>query len=256
MKYRILGYSKTTNIGDYIQTIAIENMIRRVDEAASFTEIRRDRLPGFELPDDEIFVINGYFRDENSVYIPGPNDKIITAGIHCNNQFTAEWVAKLGVPVAARDPETKDLVESYGGESFFLGCATACGFDLQEKTKGTLAVEAGKVKDAETYLATHVHGSTDSRSERGLAGVYLEQYGTHEYVVTKRIHCAIPALAMGGDVKLLGRENDHRYGLATALGINLGKRTYFKEVRHRFTAMSQRFEKWLASEIESFRQKC
>lgn len=103
MKFGLLKISKTCNLGDCIQTIAAENILKELDKIPS---VQIDRDCGLasskdltETKDNILIILNGWFKHKyGSVQWP-PHNKIIPIfiGFHIRLRWCPELVSPLSI---------------------------------------------------------------------------------------------------------------------------------------------------------------
>src|SRR5258706_15241966 len=138
LKYGLLGYRGSGNLGDELQSLAARRFLPRVD-----CVIDRDALnaePWFDRSEVKI-ILNGWFthRPENwppsrrltplitsfhlSDEIHPQNQRRISAAKALAEGKSLEYLKK-HAPIGARDVGTRDLLERHGVESNFSACLT------------------------------------------------------------------------------------------------------------------------------------
>jgi hypothetical protein len=121
-------------------------------------------------------------------------------------------------PVGARDSATLSLLQRHGVPSYYSGCLTltlaaapdvdrsdeviAC--DLEPPLVDELAWRLGR----RPRVTSHIDAAPGAPAERfAKARALLDIYRSAKAVVTSRLHCALPCLALGTPVLLIhGRE--------------------------------------------------
>jgi hypothetical protein len=120
--------------------------------------------------------------------------------------------------VGARDLETRQMLKSRGVPSYFSGCLTLtlepkpgvarddyiAAVDLPVQVRDKLR----KLTDRPVKTITHLDasGSFEQRMQR--AEGLLDTYQRAHYVITSRLHCALPCLALGTPVLLIDTAED------------------------------------------------
>ncbi len=234
-RYALLTY-RTPNLGDEVQSIAAAQFLPAID-----LRIDRDRLdalpPGAAPGANGRFktILNGWHNHAPERWPPGPFLDPLLTSIHITQEvFPAnegglrpsdillrgaglDYLRAHG-PVGARDIWTCDLLRRHGVASFFSGCMTltlggaaearrdyVCAVDLappllrqlRQKVEGRLVVR------------THHHPSPPAFGERAFtARQQLSLYSQARCVVTTRLHCALPCLAMGTPVLFIDTAKD------------------------------------------------
>ena len=246
MNYYSLSYS-TDNVGDEIQMVAARQHYPRIDGY-----IDRDRLAtdSRSLPPGKI-VLNGWYmhyRGFRPAWPPPPHIQGLCVSMHVykKNWFvrsafasarSREYLREHG-PVGARDKATKEFFESIGVPSYVSGCMT-----MTLKSKGYPKTGPVVFCDAwghdrswryygpDEYLPSIRHLPLDLENARHVTHVVepgaaredregrvrraeelIDLYDRASLVVTTRLHCALPCIAMGTPVIFFGeRQHDARY---------------------------------------------
>ena len=230
-RYALLTY-RTTNIGDEVQSIAAAQFLPAVD-----LRIDRDRLNALPTGAEGGYkiILNGWHTHAPENWPPAPFLDPLLTSIHISRevfQANAGGLRPVDIllrgdsldylrcrgPIGARDSWTRDLLAGHGIESFFSGCLTltlsgaaearrdyVCAVDLpppllrhlRQKVEGRLVAR------------THHHPSPPAFGERAFtARQQLSLYSQAKCVVTTRLHCALPCLAMGTPVLFINTAKD------------------------------------------------
>lgn len=232
MRFGLLSYG-TANLGDEIQSIAAARFLPRID-----TFLDRDRLdldPGGDAPVH--LILNGWFLRPPICWPPHPRIKPLLismhldmerlskrfwwrpAGAHLLKRAGRDWFCAHG-PVGARDTATCDLLNQHGVQSYPSGCLTltlppsqaaredvvvAC--DLAEPVLAALHARAASHVVAVSH---YTQPYPDPEGRMAKARALLDLYGRAKAVITSRLHCALPCLALGTPVLLItdGEQKD------------------------------------------------
>ncbi len=229
MKYGLLYYKDTDNIGDDIQTYAQERFLPKVDYL-----IDRENLESFVPNKKEkvklimnAWYIHDIFNFDISPYIEPlyismflkkvPYEGGITIGTDYLNTNILESFKKYG-PVGTRDIHTKKILDKLEVPNYFSGCMTltlnkfegvkqedyivVVGLNdkeinyIKKKTKRKVIKFVQDVKKG-----SFSNESWDERKKRVEDTLKLYQ-GAH-MVITTKLHCSLPCLALGTPVLLL-----------------------------------------------------
>ena len=229
MKYGLLYYKDTDNIGDDIQTYAQERFLPKVDYL-----IDRENLESFDPNKKEkvklimnAWYIHDIFNFDISPYIEPlyismflkkvPYEGGITIGTDYLNTNILESFKKYG-PVGTRDIHTKKILDKLEVPNYFSGCMTltlnkfegvkqedyivVVGLNdkeinyIKKKTKRKVIKFVQDVKKG-----SFSNESWDERKKRVEDTLKLYQ-GAH-MVITTKLHCSLPCLALGTPVLLL-----------------------------------------------------
>lgn len=229
MKYGLLYYKDTDNIGDDIQTYAQERFLPRVDYL-----IDRENLELF-VPDKKekvklimnAWYIHDIFNFNISPYIEPlyismflkkiPYEGGITIGTDYLNTNILESFKKYG-PVGTRDIHTKKILDQLKVPNYFSGCMTLT-LNKFEGVKEEDYIVAVGLNDREiNYIKKRTNRkvikfvqdvkkgsfsneSWDERKKRVENTLKLYQ-GAH-MVITTKLHCSLPCLALETPVLLL-----------------------------------------------------
>ena len=231
MKYGLFEYN-TENIGDEVQSIAARRFLPKVDYYFD-----RDNIDATQTPDGEPIkiIMNGWYTHHPENWPPkNPNLDPLLISMYIEqyanhgklakafiNKKGKDFFAKHG-PVGARDKATTAFLKEHGIKAYFSGCVTLTlqKSDLIKKKDYVLAVD---VKD-EVYekMKTLTHRpilridtnrciQMDRAAKFALAEYYLYLYQSAHAVVTSRLHCMLPCLALETPVLAISGREPHRY---------------------------------------------
>lgn len=211
-------YGKLTNLGDYIQTIATEEAIKKcVDTDCNFVPVQRNKLVQH---DGGTCVMQGWYEHDDLGFLPGPSTRGIWIGTHLN-ETTCEALALLFKTssirlsdVGCRDLSTLAFCKQYGISSYFSRCLTLTlpkrTIEEAENANRTYLVECSD--EIVALLPDWVKTNAERISHRGYAKEVwqpwqlckeaardlLDNYKKNaKIVVTTALHCAQPCIAMG-----------------------------------------------------------
>ena len=236
MKYGVVVYKNSKNIGDDIQSYAAAKLLPHVDYY-----IEREHLDIFRPKEFEPVnvIINGWFMYNklgwpisaciNPLYISMHfcKDDVLGIGEDFLEGLGGEDL-RMHQPIGCRDKETQDFLENAGFETWFSGCVTLtltkqypeiqeeyiCLVDVSP-TVETFIKE--KYPNIDIRIIHHVHETsthTNLTWEERFANVekLLTLYQNAKAVVTTRLHCAMPCLGLETPVLLLGEEEIEEKG--------------------------------------------
>lgn len=223
MKYGLMYYKATDNIGDDIQTYSAIKYLPHIDYY-----IDRENLSCF-VPDKEeqvSMIMNGWYIHNKLAWPPSPYINPLLISMHFKEltdtdvgdmylkSFGREFLNKYG-PVGARDIETKKRLENNGIETYFSGCMTLTlkkFFGVKKKNKICL-VDVGqdiidKVKSStncDIEVITHLlnqeeTAKKDFECRMKEVETLLKKYQGSRLVITSRLHAALPCVALGTPV--------------------------------------------------------
>ncbi len=213
MKIAILKYS-TQNIGDDIQSLALERLLPRVDLRLD----RDDMSPARDWGDDERLIVNGWFAPGmHRVWPPPGRARCLYIGFHATEPEIVPAGAAL--PIGCRDPWTLRLCERRGVEGWISWCTTLSLVRPDVPPDGSILLVDVPEKDIERLppeiagYGEHVtHIVPPGIDRQAEARRLLERYARAQWVVTTRLHALLPCAAMGTPVVFIRPPwSEHRY---------------------------------------------
>lgn len=220
----------SNNVGDDVQTVAVEQHLPHVD-----FYVRRDDLKNYD-GERCLLVMNGWFAPSESSW--PPSDKIVPIffGFHAERRSQATLnkhvdYLKRHEPIGCRDSATVDLMKSIGVEAYLSLCSTLTfptqrdrdGRDLflVDADAGSLAGAFRKRLGLKTRIVSHSFMNVDTPLRMQYARELIASYGrTAGLVVTSRIHCAMPCVAMGIPVAFVGKRTP-RIEIVEEIGLRI-----------------------------------
>ena len=231
MKYGLITFKETENIGDDIQSYSAKRFLPKIDYY-----VEREELDLFVPSKKEkvITIMNGWFLHSKINAIPSPYIYPVFISSHFSsydskgisteyiNDYLYEQLHKYE-PTGCRDHQSMKLLSKVGLQSYFSGCMTLTINKFKDIKKENYICMVDIDKRAEEYLEenfkeekfikkTHTLNrkkneklSWDERFEN--VEKLLKTYQKAKLVVTSRLHCALPCLALGTPVLLLYDEN-------------------------------------------------
>lgn len=229
MKYGLLYFKDTGNIGDDIQSYAASRFLPRIDYM-----IDRENIESFVPKTKEyVFTIMNawYIHDKYnfnfSPYIYPlfismffknfPNENGITYGIdYLNDNVIADL--KEHSPVGARDMHTKKIFDKLGIENYFSGCLTLTIEKFSDVKKGDYIVVVGLNNDEINYIKSKTNRPIKIIKQDVKRGTFSDEtwevrkqrvidllkiYQGAHMVITNKLHCSLPCLALETPVLLL-----------------------------------------------------
>ena len=251
MKYGLMSYKYTINLGNEIQSIASRRFLPEID-----CYVDHEKLNEFDEAEDVKLIMNGFYLDCFDAWPPTRNINPLLISMHFRNNddikkvlFSDEskdFLNDFG-PVGCRDLHSVDFLNDNGVEAYFSGCLTLTldsgsrkGFDdeiedyivvnldnpeeilpfLKSKTDKKIYVIN---QDFQPDYATAFPGQI-GRSLYNFTSYYtvdekfylaenlLKVYENAGCVITDRLHCALPSLALKTPVLLFNsRQNQERF---------------------------------------------
>lgn len=223
--FGLLSYRHTTNLGDEIQSIASRAFLPQVDRLIDRDAL--DRRPQWVRRPLKV-ILHGWFTHCPERWPPHPAIEPLILSLHLSDfirgrGFSAAEALVTGEnasylrdhgPIGARDLWTLDLLQRNGIDSYFSGCLTltlarpAASNDEDCIVLNDLPEEIAQAVVRRTHLrvesTTHENTSLRGFRKRSLeAQRLLTLYASARCVITSRLHCALPCLAMGTPVLLI-----------------------------------------------------
>lgn len=219
------------NLGDEIQTLAAVRLLGGVDGYVSREFLNHANIPG-------LVSLNGFFMGSDNW---PPHESIIPIiySFHLDKKYESIICSAAGVeylkkhePIGCRDLGTAKVLSKYGIDAFYSGCLTLT-FPKRKSVNSVVAKEifiVGVDKDLESAIpksirkkAIRINQSSlrlpeiSCRLKREMAQELLDGYAKNaKLIITSKIHCAMPCLAMGIPVVFLypaDKRDDYRVHL-------------------------------------------
>lgn len=228
----MLVFKETENIGDDIQAYATERFLPQIDYF-----IDRESLNVFQSDNHErvAVIMNAWYMYHKYNWPPSPYIFPCFLSIHISNDdqymiqgdfFNSYCISyfKEYAPIGTRDSSTLRLLQSHGINSFFSGCMTLtlepdknisrekiiyC-VDVEDEIITKIKKQAPFCKViSTTHEIVKMDGDFCWNKKREDVKKLLLEYQKAHCVITTRLHCALPCLALGTPVLLL--YNDEAY---------------------------------------------
>ena len=228
MKYGLITFKKTENIGDDIQSYAAMSFLPKVDYY-----IEREKMDLFIPKNKEqvVTIMNGWFLHSKINFPISPYIYPLYVSTHFSgynsggikkeylNDYASKKLNKYG-PIGCRDHGTMELLEQCNVKNYFSGCVTLtlkadknikqtdsiCIVDINEKAEEKIRkiVNNGVKIIKKTHVLDKSKNSKLTWEERfDNVKKLLDIYQSSKLVITSRLHCALPCLALGTPVLLL-----------------------------------------------------
>lgn len=233
MKYGVLYYRPTGNIGDEIQSVAARQFLPSVDVL-----VDRERMKDFHSPEQVKMILNGWYMCEPKQWPPADSILPLLISLHITREKAVreawfrpdqlKYLLRNG-PVGARDTETLEVLRQEGVDSYFSGCLTLtlrrneqadrgdyiCAVDVSQGVLEYLSRQTRRpVIPVTHWLPRHMR----PEDTFVFAEMLLDLYQRAHCVVTTRLHAAMPCLALNTPVLLLeSPEQQARFGGLAAL---------------------------------------
>ncbi|MFO1058560.1 MAG: polysaccharide pyruvyl transferase family protein [Dongiaceae bacterium] len=229
MRYGLLSYAESMNLGDEIQSLAARRFLPRVD----FT-VDREALPDLRLDGPASLILNGWFMHHPERWPPPEGLRPLLVSMHVSRDLShenrsgltpdrllltgagAEYLRRWG-PVGARDWHTLELLDRAGIPAWWSACLTltlerppapredlVCAVDL-----GPAMIEQLQARlRTPLRVVSHLVRGKGTAEKLAAAERRLQLYARAKAVVTTRLHCALPCLALGTPVLFVERAAD------------------------------------------------
>ncbi|WP_407376991.1 polysaccharide pyruvyl transferase family protein [Methanobrevibacter sp.] len=271
MKYGLLTYNYTINLGNEIQSIAARRFLPKIDYY-----IEQHKIQDFKEESDVKTIMNAWYLNCPEAWPPSRNIDPLLVSMHFNSiKFTKdailsaesrEYFKEYG-PVGCRDVHTQEFLNENGIDAYYTGCLTltldsAGKYNHKDESNDYILINS----DYSDKLLSYLTGKTDkkiyvinqdfapsfkkawpgqipkslynhtsyfdSEEKLFLAENMLKIYENASCVITDRLHCALPSIALKTPVLLFNtRPKQDRFdGLS-----NLFTVTNFKEYKNDFS---------------------
>jgi hypothetical protein len=237
MKICSMKYSHTSmNLGDTIQTIAVEQFLPRVD-----MRLERDELNRVPLDDKYYVVMNGYFTAAPANWPPSNSVVPIFFGFHIADYKDVHMAVlsqssinyfQRHQPIGCRDKGTASLLQERGVYTYYSKCLTLTfpRRNSNPKNGKIYIVDADEVTVPMQIATEAIRLSHDipywfsDEQKRSIAKERLDIYSkSANLVITTKLHCALPCIAMGIPVIFFGNADEYRVLLLRDLGVPIYK---------------------------------
>ena len=247
INFGILIYNNTfskfssSNIGDYIQSLAAINIYRKIVQKINNTnytienflkDIIKNQIKGFNFVfikrdnlheidqyknlNNIITIMNGWwlhpYNKNNDVSFKVPNNITpIFVSFHIANDklFENTYINELKrfEPIGCRDLVTTEKLQNKGVKAYFSGCLTTTidFYYWEKKTNNVYCVDTKKNNDSHIYVTQLNNKWKNINHVKGFYDALdlLKKYKVSHKVYTSRLHCFLPCLAIGVPVNLI-----------------------------------------------------
>lgn len=239
-KKKVLSYryDHSTNLGDEIQTIAAVRALKKLGYEVDHFVNRKS----LDTKETGTLLVNGYFEPYELEKFFDPHKLSPRfSNVHINarhpdlskpdrlNKFN-ELLPKFKQfePIGCRDRFTLSLFEKAGVKAFFNYCMTLTFERRDESIKGDriFVVDLNRhlpfpdflLQEKFEQISHECINPYSHETKMQMAEELLERYRTQaKLVVTRRLHCALPCLAMGIPVVFFGDSKNERLRLIQEL---------------------------------------
>lgn len=228
MKYARIVYNdlnkkntEYTNVGDWIQTFAVDELYKAIGiKSEDIIEINRSELAEYS-GEKCIVIMQGWFNqlDKKDFFPLSKNLLPVYIGFHRLN--VSNFNESKETLIGCRDESTYEILKKNGNNVYLSGCLT---LTLPKRKKMSCQKETFFVDVPEklfeyvpkeimknSHKITHeiLNRRNPEKDSKDLLKMYYERAAL---VVTSRLHCASPCIAMGIPVILVRNYFDDRYG--------------------------------------------
>ncbi|WP_052742354.1 polysaccharide pyruvyl transferase family protein [Pseudomonas frederiksbergensis] len=247
IEYSGTSFESWANLGDDIQSLAAQKLLPYVSGGVSREELTCTKKTG-------VLSMNGYFLG-GCEWPPAPAIEPFFFAFHVTPGSQAKICSPAGVeylkqfqPIGCRDRGTMELMQAHGLEAFYSKCVTLTlprratapvngkVFMVGLSKGGISAVPRAIRKKAVLVDQAKLRlPSLSPKAKEMISQELLDTYAREaSLVITSKIHCAMPCIAMGIPVVFLYDEkckDDYRVGIiADLVGINYIGESWFAKV--------------------------
>ncbi len=234
MKYGLLIFKKTENLGDDVQSYAGKKYLPQIDYL-----VEREEISSF-IPNEKekvATIMNAWWIHNKFNWPPSPYiepkmvsmhfeqiDLLRNKGANYITTGKGNEYFKKHEPIGCRDLGTKDVLSKSGIETYFSGCLTLTieKFNDVEKEDSILLIDVDdkiyeKIKTMTTKRIDRITNVVDPKEYSNLsweereANVikYLKHIQKSSLVITPRLHSALPSLALETPTLVVDYEIHH-----------------------------------------------
>lgn len=215
------------NIGDEFQSLAAIQHLPR--EPSHFVD--REAINEWPETKPVTMIMNGWFSSNPKAWPPSPSINPIFVGFHVTDNFKPSVkrhvdYLKRFEPIGVRDRATGAFLESLGIKTETTFCLTlTLPKRAKEPANGkVLIVDADNIQIPSALRKNsvrihHLVPPLNQEATISFARSLLEYYrDTASLVITKRLHAALPCIAMGIPVVFFGDPTDERTAIVREVG--------------------------------------
>lgn len=237
MKFSSFKYNFSKNIGDNIQTIAAEQFLPQIDK-----RFDRDNLRSISETELYLMIMNGWFSHFPENCFPPSNSILpIFIGFHISygNRTEKHFLSpkcinylKSHEPIGCRDKRTMRLLTAKGVKAFYSKCLTLTlpKRTVEPKNPRVFLVDAAHIPIPKKIRQNAVLMSHDIQDVWGdeikflMAKRLLKIYRkTAGLIITTKLHCALPCIAMGIPVIFFGNPSEERILLLNDINVKINE---------------------------------
>ena len=228
------------NLGDYIQTIAVKNVIFQLNPNIDTQYIDRDSLTTYS-GSPAFAIMQGWFAHDFH-FIPNNNILPIWIGTHIANhkkRFLAKFINYnpsyfANITIGCRDKNTVRILSTLGIKSYFSRCLTLTLPKRDKKNSQNKIFLVNVPDEYLEYIPNEILNNAEFINQRQIDSNldYSDYFNTREkyeneamnllekyrneakLIITSALHCTCPCIAMGIPVVLISpKENDPRFSV-------------------------------------------
>jgi len=233
MKYGLLTFRECINLGDEIQSLAAKQFLPQVDYL-----IDRDHTYEHKDKEETKVIMNGYYMNKPENWPPPSNIKPLYISFHLNQGAKENFKVvrpelakyyKQHEPIGCRDVATQKLFEEIGIKAYYSACLTlTLENKFTKRNENIYCVDAfygvgerfqkqaikklvpKNIREHLIYLNQDISDPLTVEEKFNKAQELLDIYAQAKLVITSRIHCALPCLAMGTPVLFINVGLDNK----------------------------------------------
>jgi hypothetical protein len=223
-RYAAMNYPGHSNLGDEIQTIAALRFLPRVD-----SWVAREELHQFSSKERHKIILNGWFLHRPERWPPSNSLCPLMISFHLTREIEEGLNVRMlppsatvlhsrqglsflrrNAPIGARDLDTLEQLNSVGVDAYFSGCLTLTLQSSQSALdrRNVYAVDVpnevyehlSKGYDGPITRLSHFDRESQPSVRFKRAAALLRNYASAKAVITTRLHCALPCLALNTPV--------------------------------------------------------
>ena len=227
----------TDNLGDWVQTIAADQFTRSIQQ-----RFDREKLHSTAPAEDYALILNGWFaHNVETSFPPHPALNPVIIGFHIykakHREFSQPNMLDYFIahqPIGCRDLQTCELLQSHGIDAFVSGCLTMTlplrtrepahpKVVIVDLPKFPRFIVPRKLRRNAVYKSHKTPPFTEEHT-RDLLNFYRDNAGL---IITSRLHCALPCVAMGIPVVLFSDKDPGRMSAASLVGLPIHRMQSF-----------------------------
>lgn len=229
IEYSGKSFEDWANLGDDIQSLAAKKLLPRVDGGVSRERLKSPSARG-------VISMNGYFLGQCD-WPPSPDLQPFFFAFHVTPGSAAKVCSQEGIaylkqhePIGCRDQGTMQLLQKHGVQAFYSKCVTLTlprresapqngRIYMVGLSKGAVAAAPKSIRkkavlvDQAKLRLPDLSPSLKEELSQHLLDTYSK---TAALVITSKIHCAMPCIAMGIPVVFLydkDKQDDYRVNI-------------------------------------------